>query len=133
MPQTRELLDSLVIHAPLGTDVIADVVDALSACEEAVTACAAGMIVEEDVDRLRTAVLYDLDCNDVAVATRRMITRATGDGLLSAQLEACLIACRRSHEECSRHAEHHEHCRLCAAATSRAAEACRRALDALRT
>src|SRR5512139_119399 len=133
MAQTRELLGSMVLHAPLSVDVVAELIDSLSECEEAVTACAAGMVFEDDVDHLRRAILLDLDCNDVAVATRRMITRARGgDGLLSIQLEACLLACERSHDECGQHSAHHEHCRLCAAATRRAADACRRALDTLR-
>ncbi len=134
MLPTRELIDSLVTHAPLDTPTIASVVDALSDCEEAVTACAAGMVGEPDVDRMRTAILHDLDCGDVVVATRRLLTRATGEdgALLAAQLEACLIACQRSHEACRRTADAHEHCRLCSEATQRAAEACRQALQAMR-
>jgi hypothetical protein len=74
------------------------------------------------------------DCGDVVATTRRLLTRATGDdsALIAAQLEVCLMACRRSHEMCIRTAAAHEHCRLCAAATDRAADACRRALEALR-
>jgi hypothetical protein len=132
---TRELINSLETHVPLDSETLASVVDALSGCEEAVTACAAGMLGEDDVDRLRRSVLHDLDCGDALVATRRLLTRATGDdyGLIAAQLEVCLIACERSNETCSRTAGVHEHCRLCTVATRRAADACRSALDALRT
>src|SRR5260221_8839272 len=132
MLPTRELINSLAVHAALDTATLASVVDALSDCEEAVTACAAGMLGEQDIDRMRSSVLHDLDCGDVVVATRRLLTRATGDdsALVAAQLEVCLMACRRSHETCSRTA--HEHCRLCVDATHRAADACRRALQALR-
>ncbi|WP_329246258.1 four-helix bundle copper-binding protein [Actinoallomurus sp. NBC_01490] len=131
---TRELIDSLETHIPLDSETLAFVVDALSDCEEAVTACAAGMLGDDDIDRLRRSILHDLDCGDVVVATRRLLTRATADdyGLIPAQLEVCLIACERSNETCSRTADVHEHCRLCATATGRAADACRRALDALR-
>ncbi len=134
MPLTRELIESLAGHAALDTEILASVVDALSDCEEAVTACAAGMLGEQDIDRMRLNVLHDLDCGDVVVATRRLLTRATGDdsALIAAQLEVCLMACRRSHETCSRTAAAHEHCRLCIAATDRAADACRQALKALR-
>jgi hypothetical protein len=59
--------------------------------------------------------------------------RAADDStLITAQLEACLIACRRSEEQCKLTAAEHEHCRLCTAATHQAAEACRRALKVLR-
>jgi hypothetical protein len=134
MLPTRELIDSLAVHAALDTATLASVVDALSDCEEAVTACAAGMLREQDLDRMRSFVLRDLDCGDVVVTTRRLLTRAAGDdsALIAAQLEACLMACRRSHEACIQTAAAHEHCRLCTAATDRAADACRRALEALR-
>ena len=134
MRSTRELMDSLAVHATLDTETIASVVDALSDCEEAVTACAAGMLGAQDIDRMRSNVLSDLDCGDVVVTTRRMLTRAAGDdsALIAAQLEVCLMACRRSHEACSRTAAAHEHCRLCADATQRAADACRQTLQALR-
>ena len=134
MLPTRELINSLAMHAALDTATLVSVVDALSDCEEAVTACAAGMLGEQDIDRMRSSVLHDLDCGDVVVTTRRLLTRATGDdsALIAAQLEVCLMACRRSHEACSRTAAAHEHCRLCAAATDRTADACRRALEALR-
>ncbi|MGH3904333.1 MAG: hypothetical protein ACRDTE_09105 [Pseudonocardiaceae bacterium] len=53
---------------------------------------------------MTTGVLRDLDCADVAQATSRVLTRAAGMdlSLLSAQLEACLLACERSHEFCGR-------------------------------
>lgn len=134
MHPTRELIDSLATHVALDSGTIASTVDALSDCEEAVTACAVGMLDEADVERMRASIRYDLDCGDVLVATRRMLTRATADdnALIAAQLEVCLMACRRSHEACGRTASEHEHCRLCTDATSRAAEACRQALTALR-
>ena len=133
MLQTRNLFDSLSIKANLNSEVLASVADALSECEEAVVACAAGMLAEEDAMQLRSAVNADLDCADVIGATRRVLTRGNGpdDTLLTAQLEACLIACKHSNERCAQHADHHEHCRICAAATQRAADACRNALRAL--
>jgi hypothetical protein len=130
----RELIDSLAVHAAVDSRTLASVVDALSGCEEAVIACSAGMVAEQDIDRMRASVLRDLDCSEVVATTRRLLTRATaGDStLITAQLEACLIACRRSEEQCKLTAAEHEHCRLCTAATHRAAEACRQALEVLR-
>jgi hypothetical protein len=130
----RELIESLPVHAAFDSGTLAHVVDALSGCEEAVIACSAGMVAEQDIDRMRASVLRDLDCSEVAATTRRLLTRATADDstLITAQLEACLIACRRSEEQCKLTAAQHEHCRLCTAATHRAAEACRQALEVLR-
>ena len=129
----RELIESLAVHAAFDSRTLANVVDALSSCEEAVIGCSAGMVAEQDIDRMRASVLRDLDCSEVVATTRRLLTRATADdsALISAQLEACLIACRRSEEQCKLTAAAHEHCRLCTAATHRAAEACRQALEAL--
>jgi hypothetical protein len=130
----RELIESLAGHAAIDSRTLAQVVDALSGCEEAVIACSAGMVAEQDIDRMRASVLRDLECSEVVATTRRLLTRATPDDstLITAQLEACLIACRRSEEQCKLTAAEHEHCRLCTAATRRAAEACRQALEALR-
>jgi hypothetical protein len=130
----RELIESLAVHAAFDSGTLAHVVDALSACEEAVIVCSAGMVAEQDIDRMRESVLRDLDCSEVVATTRRLLTRATADDsmLITAQLEACLIACRRSEEQCKLTAVEHQHCRLCTAATHRAAEACRQALEALR-
>ncbi|HUB38832.1 MAG TPA: four-helix bundle copper-binding protein [Streptosporangiaceae bacterium] len=134
MQPTRELIDSLAVHAAFDSGTLTRVMDALSSCEEAVTACSAGMVAAQDIDRTRASVLRDLDCSDVVATTRRMLTRATADDitLVTAQLEACLIACRRSEEQCKLTAEDHEHCRLCTTATHEAAEACGQALEVLR-
>lgn len=133
MHQTRDLFDSLSTKANLNSEVLASIADSLSDCEEAVIACAAGMLADEDAMQLRSAVSADLDCADVIQATRRVLTRGNGpdNTVLTAQLEACRIACEHSNERCAQHAHHHEHCRICSAATQRAADACRNALRAL--
>ncbi|QEU89807.1 hypothetical protein [Streptomyces kanamyceticus] len=135
MLQTRELFDSLASRADhLDNQILAATADALSQCEQAVTACATGMLAEKEADELRVAINRDLDCADVASATRRVLTRGTDADhrLLTTQLEACTLACERSHELCSQHARHHEHCRLCSQATERAITACHKVLQALR-
>ncbi|WP_435225608.1 hypothetical protein [Streptomyces sp. Tue6028] len=135
MLQTRELIDSVTTSSPLNHEILAKALDVLAECEEAVTACATGMLAEKDADDLRTAINQDLDCADVTTATRRVLTRGSSHdpALLSAQVEACLIACQRSHDQCAQHAQHHDHCRICAEATSRAADACREVLAAVRS
>jgi hypothetical protein len=134
MHQTRELIDSLAMPAALDSETLAHVLDVLSSCEDAVTACAAGMLAAEDIEQMRTFVLHDMDCSDIIGTTRRVLTRAAGDDntLITAQLDACLIACQRSEEHCKLTAEEHEHCRMCAAATHEAVDACRRALKVMR-
>jgi hypothetical protein len=115
-----------------GGDNEAAAIDALTDCEEAVTACASGMLTH-DPGAMQMAVGRDLDCADVVQATARVLLRANGPdtSLLSAQLEACLVACEHSNELCRSFAARHEHCRICSEATRRCAEACRQALTAL--
>ncbi|WP_019075012.1 hypothetical protein [Streptomyces hokutonensis] len=135
MIRTRELIESVTSESILGGEVLAEAIDVLAACETAVTACATGMLAEKDADGLRTAIDQDLDCADVTATTRRILTRHSSHdpALLTAQVEVCLIACQRSHDLCGGHAEHHEHCRICAEATGHAADACRDVLTAVRT
>lgn len=133
--QTRELFASISTASPLSAEAVAEAVTVLAACEQTVTACAVGMLTEKDADELRPAISQDLDCADVTAATRRILTRGTNHDpeLLLAQVEACRIACQRSHELCLRQANHHEHCRLCAEATQQAVRICRTVLDLARS
>lgn len=133
MLQTQELFDSMTIKTELSSHDLAAIVEALQDCAEAVTVCAAAMLTEDDRADLAPAISHDMDCADVVAATRTVLTRGNGpnSSLISAQLEACLIACERSYEYCHRHADHHEHCRLCSEATRYCAEMCRTTLQAL--
>ena len=134
MSRTHALFESLDNHSPLKTELLAHAADSLAACEQATTACATGMLAARDVGTLRAAVNTDLDCADVAAATRRILTRGTDadSALLAAQFEACRVACERSNEVCAQHVTHREHCRICAQATEQTAEVCREVLSNLR-
>ncbi|MBA2666751.1 MAG: four-helix bundle copper-binding protein [Trueperaceae bacterium] len=98
------------------TDARARTVAALHACAQACTSCADACLAEDDVASLTRCIRTDLDCADVCAATARLLSRLTEtDGnLVRAQLEACVVACRTCAEECEGHADHMEHCRLCA-------------------
>lgn len=128
MLEVRELFDSITMDSDIDGDRWSTAITALGNCQEAVTACAGAMVLLGS--DMAGSVLRDLDCADVVQATIRVLTRATDldHGLLSAQLEACLMACERSHESCRMHAEHHSHCRMCSAATKECADACRELL-----
>jgi hypothetical protein len=133
MLSARQLFDSMTVKPSLSSDDLAIAVEALQECAEAVTACSVAMLAEADAVELLPAVRRDLDCADVVDVTRRVLTRGTGpdSSLLSAQLEACLVACERSHESCGQHADRHEHCRICADATQRCADMCRNVMRSL--
>ncbi|GAA0425725.1 hypothetical protein Acor_54290 [Acrocarpospora corrugata] len=133
MPRTRELFDTMTVKGGLSSDILANAVDTLQECEEAVTACAMGMLGEQDALTMASAISRDLDCADIAGTTRRVLTRGSGpdSSLISAQVEACLLACERSHALCNQHAAQHAHCQMCAEVTRRSADMCRGILAAL--
>jgi hypothetical protein len=98
--------------------VLARYIDECSACEATCVICA-------DVRAMVRCIRLCLDCADACNATMRIAARQTEPdlGTVRAALETCVATCRASAEECDRHAQHHEHCRLCA-------EECRACEDA---
>lgn len=122
---------SITIDADIDRERWSNAITALGNCQEAVTACAGAMLMVGE--GMESGVLRDLDCADVVQATARVLTRAAGMDrtLLAAQLEACLVACERSHEFCREHAEHLPHCRICSESTEECADACRELLAAV--
>jgi hypothetical protein len=135
MSETPKLLNTMIAKAGLGSEVLTSAVDVLQECVDAVTACAMGMLAEPCASEMAPAISRDLDTADLAGVTRRVLTRGSGpdNSLISAQLEACLLACERSYELCSQHAAHHAHCQMCSQATRRCADMCREVLGELRS
>lgn len=105
-------------------------IDEIAACAMICTSCADACMAEDTTDRLRQCVRTCLDCADVCAASMRLATRRTGSNaaLLAEMLAVCATACRMCGLECIKHAEKHEHCRLCAEACLACAEACQRAM-----
>jgi hypothetical protein len=92
------------------------------------TSCADACLAEATVKDLVRCIRLNLDCADVCESTGRLLGRMTEPdaGLLQAQLQACLEACRVCGAECEKHASMHEHCRVCAEACRACADACER-------
>lgn len=100
---------------------------ALSTCAEICTACADACLGEpEDLEMLRRCITTDLDCADVCLATARVLMRQTEtpNDLVQAQLHACVVACQICADECEKHSEHHDHCRINAEACRYCQERC---------
>jgi hypothetical protein len=74
-----------------------------------------------------------MDCADVCATTARVLSRHTGyDANISRTLlEEFAMACQSCGDECSRHAEMHEHCRICAEACRSCEQGCRELLAAI--
>ena len=133
MPHAQEMLETHPWEGHVDRQVLAECIEACFECAQACTSCADACLSEDEVAELRKCIRLDLDCADICDATGRVLTRQTEyDAPTSkAQLESCREACRTCGEECQGHAEHHEHCRICADACARCSEACDRLLNAM--
>lgn len=100
-------------------------------CAQTCISCADACLGEDMVHQLTQCIRLNLDCADVCNATGAVSTRRTGSNeqLIQSMLEACALACRVCGEECERHADEHEHCRICGEACRSCEKACRAALQ----
>jgi len=107
---------------------IAECYDCACSC----TICVDADLAEKQVADMRRCVRLCLDCADVCIATGRMVSRQTEYEPEAArvQVESCRQSCATCAEECGRHAQHHEHCTLCAETCRRCEAACDALLDA---
>lgn len=112
---------------------LAECIEACFDCAQTCTACADACLSEKMVAELTTCIRTDLDCADICDTTGRVLSRHTGfDATVTrAVVEACLRACKSCGDECAKHADMHEHCRVCAEACRRCEQACRRLLTSL--
>ncbi len=120
---------------PSHVDVIGRCIDACSALVETCTACADACLATKDVERLITCIRLNQDCAAVSAATASIMSRANKVGhrqLLEAQLTTCIAFCRTCATECTRHAQMHKHCEVCAKACTHCATACTEMLSSLR-
>ena len=90
-------------------------------------------LAEAQVAELRRCIRLNQDCADICSITARLVSRLLQPevGVLRAQLEACALICASCGAECRKHAQHHEHCTVCADACRRCDEQCRKALSSL--
>jgi hypothetical protein len=134
MSYAKRMLDTYPRDFHLDAGVLTAAIDALSDCAQACTACADDCLSEEMVAELTKCIRLDLDCADVCTATLRVASRQTeyDANVTRPLLEACVAACRSCGDECERHAEMHEHCRVCAEACRRCQQACDELLAAMR-
>ena len=133
MQNVQAMLQAHPKPADLDAQTLAACVEACFDCASTCTSCADACLAEEMVADLRFCIRQDLDCADICNATGRILSRQTEPDtkILRAQLEACAAACGSCGDECEKHADMHEHCRLCAQSCRRCEESCRKVLQAL--
>jgi hypothetical protein len=122
----REMLEAHPQPASGDRDVIVRCIEACIDSAAACTSCADADLGERDLPELVRCIRLCLDCADTCDATGRIVTRQTESevSVVRATVEACVTICRACREECERHAEHHEHCRICAQSCGRCEQAC---------
>jgi hypothetical protein len=118
----------------LDPDALVSCIDAARQAQTAAIACADADLAEDDVASMRTCIRRCLDAADVASTTAGVLSRqvAMDLGLVRVVLEACAVAAKRCAVECELHADHHEHCRICARVCGELYAASRKLLETLR-
>jgi hypothetical protein len=133
MSYARQLLDTYPGTAGVDADLLAAAIDALSNCAQACIADVDADLSEQNPAEMVTCIRLCLDCADVCTATIGVMSRqASYDGNLTRPLlEACVAICKSCGDECGRHAQMHEHCRVCEQACRVCEQACRQLLATL--
>jgi len=133
MAYAKPMLDAYPRKFNLDADVLARCIEACYECAQACTACADDCLSEESVAELVKCIRLNQDCADICLAAGRIANRQTeyDANVTRGIVEACAAVCRACGDECERHAEHHEHCRICAEACRRCEDACRALLSAM--
>jgi hypothetical protein len=116
----------------LDPDAVARCIDACLDSAQACIGCADACLSEEDIGDLATCIRLDWVCAGSCEALSHALSvRAGHTETLRALLHACATACRACAEECERHEEHHDHCRICAEECRSCEQACTSLLEAL--
>jgi hypothetical protein len=133
MSYAKQLLDTYPRDVNLDADLLAGAIDALSDCAQACIADADDDLSEQNIADMVKCIRLCLDCADICTATLGVTSRQTeyDANVTRPLLEACVAACRSCGDECERHAQMHEHCRVCAEACRRCEQACRQLVAAM--
>lgn len=134
MPQVaHRMLESHPRQPWTESSRLAETIAELYSCAQSCTACADACLGEEGVGQMVRCIRICQDCADICETTGRILSRQTepDSRLLSAQLQACIAACRVCATVCGRHAEHMDHCAVCAAQCRACEAACEDMVTAL--
>jgi hypothetical protein len=129
-----QMLDTYPRDVNVDVRVLTTTMDALIECAQACNADTDADLSEQNLAELVRCIRLCMDCADVCTATVRVASRQTeyDAGVTRPLLEACAAICRSCGDECQRHAQRHDHCRVCAEACRRCERACRDLLAAMR-
>ena len=127
MQRTVERMLRTSPEAPFASaDPLCAAIHACVECAQVCTACADACIADQS-RALGRCIRINLDCADICTTASRVLSRQLEPDLavVSMTLQLCAAVCDACAYECSRHAAHHAHCDVCAAACRRCTDACR--------
>jgi hypothetical protein len=134
MSYAKQMLDSYSRTFNVDNGMLAATIDALNDCVQACTADVDADLGEQDVSEMVKCIRLCLECADICAATVGVTSRLAeyDPKITKPLLEACVVACKSCGDECERHAQMYEHCRVCEEACRRCEQACRKLLDAMK-
>jgi hypothetical protein len=133
MSYTRQLLETYGWSVNVDSGLVAATIEALNDCAQACATDTDADLSEQNLMDMVKCIRLCQHCADVCTATVRVTSRPAefDSNLMVPLLEACVAICGSCGDECERHAQMHEHCRICAESCRRCEQACRQLLDAL--
>ena len=129
MAHAHDILKSHPIDSAIEPGALERATEALADCIQTCRICADACLGERKVDMLRRCIGLNADCAAICDATHAVLSRRTDSDphVLRQQLQACIAACEACADECRKHADQHEHCRICADACQECLHACQQA------
>jgi hypothetical protein len=131
--KTMAMLDAYPGGHVLDKKLLTRGIETCLECAQACTACADADLGEQMVADLVKCARLNLDCADMCETTAQVLTRQTGydRDMTRAVVQACAQACKVCGDECDRHAQMHEHCRVCAEVCRGCQQVCEKVLAAI--
>ncbi|MCU1443054.1 MAG: hypothetical protein JWQ59_1204 [Cryobacterium sp.] len=128
--QMMELHQKDMPMSGMDMSMMQECIEACSAAEQACTMCAGSMMGE---DMMMCSGMC-MNCADTCNTMMRMMMRPNGMHMdsMSAMLTATMAMCNACADECMKHAEMSEECRMCADVCRQCAMTCQKMMDAMK-
>jgi hypothetical protein len=132
MSYARQMIDAYPRTSP-DAGTLAETIETLDDCAQACTADVDADLGERHLAEMVACIRLCLNCADVCTATARVASRRMpfGEPAFRSLLDACAAICKSCGDECERHAQMHEHCRVCAEACRRCERTCRELISVM--
>jgi uncharacterized protein DUF326 len=132
MSYARQILDTYAQGRSLDLRILGDTIDALNDCIQACVVDTDADLSEHDLADMVKCVRLCLHCTDICAATAAVLSRPAeyDANVVRPLVESCVAICKSCGDECERHAQMHDHCRVCGAACRQCEQACRKFLGA---